>query len=342
LSTAELHPIVGPVASEDLVRVPGTDWLIASGLNVGQPARFFLVAASSKVACPLEVDWAAPPADGDPTWDCLDPPDPGRLSTDGLAIRDDLGGRHVLYAANHGDRLAIEAFEVDARCSPPRVRWQGCALMPPDLIPNAVRPVEDSGLLVVGPYDSRDERAWDRMARGENTGYIVEWRPGHGTRRLPNSAMSGGNGLEVSVDGDVVFASAWSARILVVLSRRDGARRDIALDFMPDNIHRLWDGTLLVAGQRTTVAAIRSCTGPQCPQPWAVVRVDPRSGNILPIVEQNGTRAINYACGALAVGDALFITARGEHSLVYQLLPQTGQLSGTGTTLRPSRHKAPK
>src|SRR5260221_376059 len=83
-------------------------------------------------------------------------------------------------------------------------------------------------------------------------------------------------------------ASAWSARRLVVLSRRDGARREIALDFMPDNIHRLQDGTLLVAGQRTTVEVIRSCTGPQCPQPWVIVRVDPPSGQVLPLLEQEG------------------------------------------------------
>jgi len=320
MSHTEFRPIAGPVASEDLVRVPATQWLIASGLNIGQPAHFFLIDASAKTAARLEIDWSAASLDDHHTCDSVDPPDRSRLSTDGLALRADPGGRHQLYAANHGDRLAIEMFEVDARRSPPRVRWKGCAVLPPDLIPNAVRPIPDHGLLVIGPYDPTDEQAWDRMARGENTGCILEWRAGQGVRHLPNSDMSGGNGLELSADGNDVYASAWSARRLVVLSRRDGARREIALDFMPDNIHRLQDGTLLVAGQRTTVEAIRSCTGPQCPQPWVIVRVDPPSAQILQLLEQEGTRAINYACGALAVDDTLFVTARGDQSLVYRPL----------------------
>jgi hypothetical protein len=39
--------ICGPVASEDLARIPGTRWLIASGLNIGAPAHLYLIDSRS-------------------------------------------------------------------------------------------------------------------------------------------------------------------------------------------------------------------------------------------------------------------------------------------------------
>ena len=42
--------ICGPVASEDIAQVPGTHWLIASGLNIGAPAHLYLVDSRAKQA----------------------------------------------------------------------------------------------------------------------------------------------------------------------------------------------------------------------------------------------------------------------------------------------------
>ncbi len=319
----DLGLILGPVGSEDIVRVPGTPWLIASGLNLGAPAQLSLIDTRTKSAVPIVLT-CLPGAEGDQD---APPPDLSRMSTDGLALREGIGGKHLLYAANHGDRYAIEIFAVDADAARPAVRWAGCARLPPNALPNAVRPLPDGSLLVICPYDPTDPDCWSRMARGENTGRILKWRAGRGIEELPNSAMSGGNGLEVSADGSVVYASAWSARELVVLSLRDGGRRAIALDFLPDNIHAMADGTLLVAGQRTTVEAIAACTGASCPQPWVVAKIDPRSAEVRPLLSGEGTARVNYACGALVVGDTMYVTVRGDRCIVYRAmseLPSTG------------------
>jgi hypothetical protein len=313
-----LHYIAGPVASEDLVRIPATDWLIASGMNVGRPAHLYLIDTVHKSASILfPMDAATASVTPQPAGTCKGPPDVARLSTDGLALRRGAGGLHTLYAANHGDRMAIEFFTVDVRGGTPRLRWTDCAPLPPGTLPNAVTTLPDGGLLVISFYDPTDKGAWARMAAGRNTGRILQWHAGRGYEAVANSATSGGNGIETSADGNLIYASSWSARRLVILSRQDGARREIPLGFMPDNIHRLADGSLLIAGQRTTVGAIQACTGAPCPQPWVVARVQPRSGRIQQLLSGNGSAAISYACGALAVNDTVYVTARGDERIAY-------------------------
>jgi len=316
--SAGLHYICGPEASEDLVRIPQTRWLIASGMNVGQPAHLYLIdtrAKRSTVAFPATA--AGAPALVPPTG-CQGPPDPARMSMDGLALRAGRRGIHTLYAANHGDRMAIEFFEVDARQGPPTLRWEGCAPLPAGTLPNAVTTLPDGGLLVISFYDPNDPQAWTRMAAGRNTGRILQWHADRGFEPVADSATSGGNGIETDAAGDLIYASSWSARQLVILSRRDGSRRAVALGFMPDNIHRLEDGSLLVAGQRTTVAAIRACSGPECPQPWVVARVQPRTGEVQVLLTGPGSSAVNYACGAIAVDGTLYLTVRGAQRIAYQ------------------------
>jgi hypothetical protein len=317
-----LHYICGVTASEDLVRVPGSRWLIASGMNVGTPAHLYRIDSQRKrasVAFPTgSTDLPQPFHSG---MGCSGPPDLQRMSLDGLALRPGAKGRDTLYAANHGDRMAIELFAIDARGAQPRLRWIDCAMLPEKTLPNAVTTLPGDRFLVISFYDPTDPEAWSRMARGQMTGRILQWLPGKGFAPLPDSATSGGNGLETSADGRVVYASSWSARKLVVLSLLSGSRREIPLDFMPDNIHRLPDGSLLVGGQRTTVAAIHACNGPQCPQPWVIARVNPADGAVTVMLEGRGNAAVNYACGAVAVADTLFVTVRGAQRIIYRSFP---------------------
>lgn len=320
-----LQYICGPVASEDLVRVPDTRWLLASGMNVGAPAHLYLIDSRSKkaaVAYPGVPAGKAPQRRDDSTCSA---PDPQRMSLDGLALRPGADSVHTLYAANHGDRMAIEIFEVDARAARPRLQWVDCVVLPEHTLPNAVATLPDGSFLVISFYNPEDPQAWSRMAKGQVTGRILRWQPGRGFTEIPDSATSGGNGIATSADGTLVFASAWSARKLVVLSLRDGSRHEIALNFMPDNIHRLTDGSLLVGGQRTTVDAVHSC-GRTCRQPWTIVHIEPATGVVQELMTGAGTDAINYACGAVALDGTVFITARGDQRIAYRHFPNVAYL----------------
>jgi hypothetical protein len=320
--SAGLNYICGPVASEDLVRVPHTHWLIASGMNVGQPAHLYLIDTIHKSASILfPIAPVTATLDPKPAPGCPGPPDLARMSTDGLALRAGADAVHTLYAANHGDRMAVEFFTVDARGAKPVLRWVGCAPLPRGTLPNAVTALPDGGLLVISFYDPSDPAAWTRMAAGKSTGRILEWHADRGFESVANSATSGGNGIETSADGKEIYASSWSSRELIVISREDGARRAIPLGFMPDNIHRLADGSLLIAGQRTSVTAIEACTGAPCPQPWVIARVLPRTFHIQQLLTGSGSSAMGYACGAIALNGTLYITARGDQRIAYRALP---------------------
>jgi hypothetical protein len=312
-----LNFICGPVGSEDIVRIPGTAWLIASGLNLGEPAHLFLIDAQDKHASVLFPSRDTLMRPGEAATHCPGPPDLKRMSMDGLGLRAEQGGLHTLYAANHGDRLAIEMFRIDARASRPTATWVDCVLLPAGTLPNAVAPLPDGGMLVTSFYDPSDKSAWARMARAEITGRILRWDAKDGFRAVPHSDMSGANGLEISGDGRLVYASAWSARKLVILSLDGQDRHEITLDFMPDNVHHLEDGSLLVAGQRTQVQKIEACGGSPCPQPWMIAHVDPRTGTVQPLLSRAGSAEVNYACGAIRLGETIYFTARGSRSIAY-------------------------
>lgn len=305
--------VCGPVASEDLVHVPGTPWLIASGLRTDGPGHLYRIDTRNRRAEAMAVTIRPDPLLGK---DCPGPPDLSLLSVDGLALRTSRGGRHRLYAANHGDRQAIEIFEVGAGTSVVRVAWIGCIVMPEGTLANAVAPLPDDGIVISSFYDPHDPLAWTRMARGEATGSLWEWQSGRGLQRLDGGAISGPNGLALSADGRILYVSAWSGRAMLAIDRETGNRRTIPLDFLPDNIKRSADDTLLVAGQATEVGSIAACQGSICPQPWVVARVDPRSGNVLKLVSREGNATVSYACGALEVEDTLYITARARERLI--------------------------
>ena len=309
--------ICGPVASEDLARIPGTRWLVASGLNIGTPANLYLVDVRSKrsgVLFPGRM--AAIQMQAAFRGHCPGPLRPDRMSLDGLGIRSGTKDSPVmLLAANHGDRHAIEFFRIDLRPDP-ELTWVGCVPMPAGTLANAVVPLADGGMLVSSFHDPRDADAWNRMERGEATGGVWEWHASSGWRLLTTDGIPGANGIELSADGRTLYVSAWASSQLRVIDRASGAQRIVPLDFRPDNIHRAPDGTLLLGGQRAAVRDIAAC-GAACPQPWLVARFDPATGNLGTLASGSGSKAINYACGALEVDGELFMTLRGEPRIAW-------------------------
>jgi hypothetical protein len=175
-----LNYICGIPRGEDLVVIPATRWVIASGLGEGAALhlidavaktgrRWYPTTYGAKDVMPPRADLKAYPG-------CPSPPNAQRFFAHGLSLRPKGPGRYTLYMVNHAGREAIEVFEVDAAPADPTIRWTGCVPMPKDQPANSVAAAPD-GSARHGAEPARYEprrhprrqadRSGDRMEHGQ-------------------------------------------------------------------------------------------------------------------------------------------------------------------------------
>ncbi len=247
---SDLAYVCGPEKPEDVLALPGTRWLIASGFVDGaglklvdtRTRRFekWFTGAREQIA----PDRRAFP-------DCPGPVDPAVFNTRGLSLRKLGKDRWRLLVANHGGRQSIEAFDVDTGKDTPRLTWRGCVIMPEGQVGNSVASFADGTVLIT--VLTRPGTSIADFVLGKTTGAVWQWRPGGGGfTMLPGTELPGNNGLEVDPDQRRFYVVAFGWHAVLVFDRRDTRRpvaRIDAPDFMPDNIH--WNGDrLLLAGMR--------------------------------------------------------------------------------------------
>ena len=99
-----LNFVCGLGAPEDLVVVPGTGWLVASGPHA-------IDAAGKSTVMVFGVGMANIRADLERFPTCPGPLDPGLAILHGLNLRPAANGLAALYATNHGGRESVEVFD---------------------------------------------------------------------------------------------------------------------------------------------------------------------------------------------------------------------------------------
>ncbi len=204
--------------------------------------------------------------------------------------------------------------------------WVGCAVMPAHTWPNSVAPLPDGGMVVTDMFDPKDPKAPDKMNAGENTGAVYEWHPHKGYALVPDSRMSGNNGIEVSRDGKWIYVAAWGNKAVVRLSRGGGApvKRDtIPVGFLADNLRWAPDGQLMVAGQNTSAKQVFGCFQShetRCTQPWRIVKWDTAAMKVTPVISEQGNPEFGDATVGLQIGDEIFVgTFRGDRIAYFPL-----------------------
>lgn len=329
----KLHFVCGALNAEDLVRVPGTDWIVASGMSGGSAkghGSLHLINLRSK-AVETVFPGANPQMHPDKATygDCPGAPDPSKFEAHGLNLRPGGGaGDDTLYAVNHGGREAIEIFALNAKTAQPTLAWIGCAVMPPHAWPNSVAPLpDDSGMVVTDMFDPQDKQAPDKLAKGENTGAVYEWHPKTGFTRVPGSEMSGNNGIEVSRDGKWIYVAAWGNKAVVRLPRGDAGgqaqRQALPAGFLVDNLRWAPDGKLMVAGQNAPAQQVFSCfdsPAVRCTQPWRILKWDTGTMQLQQVASDNGDLGFGDATVGLQVGNEVFVgTFRGDRIAYFSL-----------------------
>lgn len=320
-SAGNLNFICGLQAPEDLVLIPGTKWLIASGMEPGSGLQ--LVDTLEKSAQPMAM--AAPRPDGERFAGCPGPLDVSQAVLHGLSLRMVDDGRHTLFATNHGGRESIEVFDVDAGGVAPSATWVGCVLMPDQMAANSVAAFKDGTL--VATVLTLPGKTFEDLFAGRNTGAVFMWMPGTaGFRMLEGTELPGNNGIETSADDQEFFVASSGLKQIVAYSRADPStplRLAQLAEFAPDNV-RMVGGRLLTAGmiddEPACGGAPTSPEGIRCPRGYIAVAVDPQSMAMTEIARGPAAPPYSGTATALQVGNDLWLSSFSADRLAYRSL----------------------
>jgi hypothetical protein len=305
--------ICGQQAPEDLVVLPGSEWVAASVFSGDGGIRLINTRDKSTTV-------AFPTPDSKERFDsttydsCPGPPDAkakAQFRTHGVAVREGRNSLHTLYVVHHGSRESVEVFEVDARANPPALTWIGCAVAPDPVGLNEVVALPEGGFAATN-FLARgvDAAARTRMLAGEKNGEIWEWHTGSGWKVIPGSEAAGANGLEISKDGKSLYVAAWGSQSFFRVSRgQTPVKRDeVPLGFRVDNVRWAPDGSLLAAGQ-----------GGVAPMQYSVVvKIDPASLKADEIIRHPNSDLFGAGTVAVQVGKEIWVGSfRGDRIAVF-------------------------
>ena len=312
---------------EDLVLVPDTRWLVASGMAPG--SGLHLVDTRAKTVSNLYgADAARTRHDRTKYAGCPGPLDPKVAVLHGLSLRSAQPGRYAVYATNHGGRESIEVFELDTRTRgvAPQATWIGCVLMPPGLAANSVAAFRDGTLLatvLIGPG-----KTFEDAFAGRITGAVYMWTPGTPAfRLLPGTELSANNGIETSPDDREFYVVSTTTKRIIAFSRANPGtplRTAQLKEFGPDNVRWTGDNRLITAGMIDNEPA---CGGPpnteagiRCSRGYVVATIDPKTMAVSEIARGPATPAYTGTAIAMRVGDELWLGSFNADRLAYRLL----------------------
>jgi hypothetical protein len=315
---------------EDLVLVPGTRWLIASGMGPG--AGLNLVDTQAKAIRRLyAVNTANARADRTRFANCPGPLDPQQAVLHGLALRPAAGGRYTIYATNHGGRESVEVFELNVgsggAAGSPTATWIGCVLLPAKLAANSVAAFTD-GTLVATVLILPGRTFQDAFAM-RNTGIVLQWTPGAPAFvELKGTELVANNGIETSPDDREFYVASTPTRRIYAFSRAKpgaGPLRFAQLkDFGPDNVRWTTGNRLITAGLIDDEPACggrpKDESGIRCPMGYAVATVDPTTMTATEIARGPRTPSFTGTAIAAIVGNELWLGSFLADRLAYRPL----------------------
>jgi sugar lactone lactonase YvrE len=305
---------------EDLLHIPYTSWIIASGMGI--PGSLYAIDIETKSSKKLDISYIKDALQAGQTYNnCPAPIKESKFSPHGINAHFDKKGRHTLYVVNHAERESIEIFDMEIGSHGPRITWKGCVVMPNKTNPNSVVPLKNGGLAVTSMFDPTDKNLKEKMLGGEKTGRVLEWNHAEGWSIVPGSELQGNNGLQISSDERWYFVSGWFGRTLTKLSRNQTPvqKKTINLEFLPDNIRWSADGDLIVTGHGSTLANFYECAGAisGCEPDSTIIRVDPKNMQTHNMLKLPGNKDFSTASVAVQTQNEIFVGTFAKNRIVF-------------------------
>jgi hypothetical protein len=305
--------VCGQQAPEDLVALPGSQWIVASSF-AGTGGINLINVRDHTTSLAFPTATSKERLDAKTYNTCPGPPDAAdkaKFATHGLALRAGRNSIHTLYAVHHGARESIEVFEVDARGKTPALTWVGCAVVADPIGLNSVVALPEGGFIATD-FLARgiDAVARGRMLAGENNGALWEWHTATGWKMIPGSEASGANGLEISKDGKWLYVAAWGSQSFFRVSRgQTPVKRDaIPLGFRVDNIRWAPDGSIFAAGQGG-VAPMQTSN---------IVKINPNTLKVQEIIRHPNSPEFGAGTVAVQIGKDLWVGSfRGDRIAIF-------------------------
>lgn len=311
-----------PSATEDLILVPQTNWVLGSGItgegglrainSLNHAAHLLYPTPGSADAWDKKTYGSCPgPLNGE---------DRSKFITHGLALGRASRTGMTLYAIHHGSRESIEVFTLKTSGRTPSVTWVGCVLAPESAMLNALTALPDGSIITTNMLRlGADQETKRAMSLGTNSGELWQWRPAHGWTKVPGSEGSGLNGIISSADGKTIYVAAWGIQSLYRLTNVGGAlKRDmVQLGFRVDNLRWAPNGKILVAGQIFLDANL-------APQGTRIVTIDPRTLAVTELLERPETSSFGGGTVAINVEKDLWIGSFRIPRIAIVPMPRSG------------------
>jgi hypothetical protein len=313
--------ICGLKSPEDLAHVPGSEWILVSGMADAQSHRGQLYAVNARSKSFKSI---YPLASSQPKHDkqsysaCPGPLANGEFGAHGIDIKRGTNGIHTLYAVNHAGRESFEVFELNAKGAEPTLTWIGCVIYPSGTSGNGIVALPDGGIATTNFKDPADTNAFQKMTAGEITGNVLEWHADKGWTTIPDSAMSGANGIVVTPDGKSLYVAGWPGKNVTRFERGAASpkRETIATGILTDNLRWMGDGSILAGGQDGDMPGVFQCQPPECRIGSAAVKIDPRTQKVTRIASYPGSAGFEGSTTSLEVGQEIWMGSfRGERIL---------------------------
>ena len=310
--------VCGPRSAEDAIPLPGTRWLVISGMTPG--SGLGVIDMNAKKAYFLYTAMTAKAPDRRYSG-CSAPPDPASFSAHGISLRATMPSRYMLYVVSHGFTESVQVFTLDARGAVPAIVWKGCVALPDNHPGNSVVSFANGSMLVtvIGGLETDN---------GNPTGAVFTWSYGEKMfHRLKGTDLPSPNGIEIAKGEREFYVLSTNDQSFNVFSRDGRKLRTVKVPgFNPDNIR--WNGNRLVAAgivhdEPACGGLIVYGTAPNadCHRGYMVAEIDPMRLQWKMIAYGGPNPAFDAVASGVIVGDTLWLTTWKSDRIAYRPLP---------------------
>ncbi len=215
---------------------------------------------------------------------CTNPPG-NYLAPHGIHLSRRSDGRQQLLVVNHGEREAIEFYEVVDTEGVYSLTWRGCAVAPAGTFMNDVVALPDGGFAATHMFDKPDAQVGTlsfteaKALLGFNPGHLLRWSES-GFTKVEGFSGDYPNGLQIGDDGNTLYINLWAGSKVVKFDLNQQQVLAEADLLHPDNSQWNEQGKLLVASHDFSLGDLRLCLrdgSMACPGQFRVMELDPET-----------------------------------------------------------------